>query len=558
MRLHTAALTALLSLSLTACGETSDSSTDAGSCEGGKCDDAEGSEGTDAFVQQNYCVGVRGNGQLITAHFASLARIIEHYGLTSGVSGGSSGSITSFLLESIQMNPAVNDCGGKGCTDEEAANRAALLFKSLQGYIGVLAGTPEAAAIAQLIPVAQQVAERDIAGLAESDPEAARQALEELLQSTDIRELLNPELLALLQDSPDPTFHVQDVAAAIAGAASFSADNPNILVRPGLIDFTAFAEKIGRIGSFYAGYGNYDAEAFEAFMSSCATPGKGMNWDRVAALPVGDTGLVCAQVFDQLATSWRDDFIAKEDQYESRIDDEIGAELPALISTSVITGPSAVRWADARDAYFAAEPTELGVEFDDVRFGYFGARDDLDLVESNNAGFDDIKTAKFMSLGSATWRTALSYSPAEPGLTRALELPVGDDGVRNISAGGWSDLHPTLVLRNMGCDNVVYVTRTDGELGGFADGVATLLGMDEDTGKKLYDLGQDSALTRSIAEADAVWCTNWNDISATDIAAVSDDGYNATLISSDPNFTDGAQAYENLDPEFSAEGCSVE
>ncbi|MEM6294482.1 MAG: hypothetical protein AAGA54_24630, partial [Myxococcota bacterium] len=538
--------------------DASDSSNDAGSCEGAKCDDAEGSEGTDGFVQQSYCVGVRGNGQLITAHFASLARIIEHYGLVSGVSGGSSASITSFLLESIQMNPAVNDCGGKGCTDEEAANRAALLFKSLQGYVGVLAGTPEAAAIAQLIPVAQQVAEQDIAGLAETDPEAAREALDVILQSTDIRELLNPELLALLQNSPNPEFHVQDIAAAIAGAASFNADNPDILVRPGLIDFAAFAEKIGRIGSFYAGYGNYDAETFEAFMASCATPGKGLNWDGVATLPVGDTGMVCAQVFDQLATTWRDDFIANEDQYASRIDDEIGAELPALISTSVITGPSAVRWAGARDAYFAGEPTELGVDFDDVRFGYFGARADLDLVESNNGGFDDIKSDKFMAIGTATWRTALSYSPAEPGLARALELPVGQDGVQNISAGGWSDLHPTLVLRNMGCDNVVYVTRTDVELGGFADGVATLLGMDEGTGEKLYGLDQDSALTRSIDEADAVWCTNWNDIPATDIAAVSADSYNATLITADPNFTEGAQAYENLDPEFSAQGCSVE
>ena len=63
---------------------------------------------------------------------------------------------------------------------------------------------------------------------------------------------------------------------------------------------------------------------------------------------------------------------------------------------------------------------------------------------------------------------------------------------------------------------------------------------------------------RPVAEADAVWCTNWNDISATDIAAVSDDSYNAVMITEDPSFTMGAQAYENIDPTYSRVGCSVE
>ncbi|MGH1346006.1 MAG: hypothetical protein ACRBN8_30860, partial [Nannocystales bacterium] len=452
MRLSTLALTALFSLSLTACGEDSDSAEGGGQCDGAKCDSADDMD-SDEFSQQSYCVGVRGNGELITAHFASLSRIIEHYGLTSGVSGGSSASITSFLLESVQMNPAVTRCGEETCSDAEAANRAALLLKSLQGYMVVLAGTPEAAAISQLIPVAQQAAAQDIAALAETDPVAAQAALEELLASEDIRDLINPELIGLLQSSPNPQYHVQDIAQAITGLASFNATDPRILVRPGLIDFSGVAEKIGRIGSFYAGYGSYDAAGFEGFMRACATPGAGLSWSEVAALPVGDTGFNCGEAFGGLAVPWRTDFLANEDQYESRIDDQIGAELPALISTSVITGPSVQRWAGARDAYFAGEEEiEIGVDFDDVKFGYFGAQTDLDTAGRNSAKFSDIKTAKFHAIGPASWRTALSYSPAEPGLARALELPDG-----TVSAGGWSDLHPTLALRNMGCDNVVYV-----------------------------------------------------------------------------------------------------
>lgn len=552
MRLSTVALTALFSLSLAACGEDSDSSGEAGQCDGAKCDATEDGKDSDEFAQQSYCVGVRGNGELITAHFASLSRIIEHYGLTSGVSGGSSASITSFLLESVQMNPAVTTCGEEACSDAEAANRAALLLKSLQGYMVVLSGTPEAGAISQLIPLAQQAAAQDIAALAETDPEAARAALDALLASEDLRDLINPELLGLLQSSPNPQYHVQDISQAIAGLASFNATDPRILVRPGLIDFAGAAEKFGRIGSFYAGYGKYDAAGFEGFMQACATPGRGLSWSEVAALPVGDTGFNCGEAFGGLAVPWRTDFIANEDQYDSRIDDQIGAELPALISTSVITGPSVQRWAGARDAYFAGEEEiELGIDFDDVKFGYFGNQSDLDVAGRNSAEFDDIKTSKFHAIGPASWRTALSYSPAEPGLARALELPDG-----TVSAGGWSDLHPTLVLRNMGCDNVVYVTRTDVEVGGFADGVATLLGMDDETRTKLYDLAEGSSIANSIVDADAVWCTNWNDVPATDIVAVSKDSYNATLITEDPSFTMGAQAYENIDPEYKADGCS--
>ncbi len=553
MRFTSAALTALLSLSFAACGESDNASSDSNNCEGAKCD-AAGDDGRDEFEQRSYCVGVRGNGELITAHFASLARIIEHYGLTSGVSGGSSASITSFLLESIQMHPAVTTCGDVPCTDEQAANRAALLLKSLQGYLTVLAGTPEAAAITQLAPLAKTLADQDLEALAKSDPEAARAAFEDLLTSSDLRELINPELLELLQTSPDPAFHVQDVAGALAAAASFDAGDPTILVRPGLIDFTALAEKVGRIGSFYAGYGDYDADGFEAFMAGCADAGRGLNWAELAALPVDDAGTRCGDAFNTLATRWRDDFIANEDVYVSRIDDQVGDVLPALISTSVITGDSAQRWAKARDQYFAAEEFAIDMDFDEIRFGYFGAKEDLDQVGRNAQGFDDLKSSKFMSLGQASWRRALSYSPAEPGLARALELP----DTENISAGGWSDLHPSLVLRNMGCDNVMYVTRTDVDLGGFADSVAHLLGMSDEVGAELYDLQRDSSITRSVAEADAVWCTNWNDIPATDVAAVSADGYGAALVTRDPTFTEGRQAYENIDPDLSAVGCTVQ
>ena len=548
-----------LSLGAAACTATTnaDDPSAGPSCNGAKCDSVDDVDidvtDSDEFTPHDYCVGVRGNGPLITSHFASLARIIEHYGLASGISGGSSGSVSSFMLDSIQMNPAVTKCGTASCTPEQAANRAALLLKSLRGYVEVLGGTEEAAALNLLAPVVRAIVQGNLEELAQTDPEAAREALLALLESNDLRALINPELLELLENSPDPAYHVQDIIGGLTAAVNFEANSPDILMRPGLIDFRALAEKFGRIGSFYAGYGTYDEAGFETFMASCADAGRGLLWPAIAAIQT-DSGATCGELYRTLATEWRADFVANEDTHRSRIDDHVGADLPALISTSVITGDSARRWSEARDLYFAAEDYSLEIDFDEVRFGYWGATEDLERVANNPMRFDDAKTERFMSLGHGTWREALSYSPAEPGLTRAQELPDGT----NVSAGGWSDLHPMLVLRNMGCEDIVYVNRMGGEEGSFALGVATLLGMDQETSDELYAHVGDSAFNRSLAEADAVWCTNWNELSAAEVDAVMEDGYNAPMVTEDPTFTAGAQAYENIDPTNSSLGCAVQ
>ncbi|MEM7156672.1 MAG: hypothetical protein AAF799_27740 [Myxococcota bacterium] len=548
-----------LGLGATACTTTADAdeATAGGSCNGAKCDSVEDVDvdvtDSDEFTPHDYCVGVRGNGPLITSHFASLARIIEHYGLASGVSGGSSGSVSSFMLESIQMNPAVTQCGAASCTPEQAANRASLLLKSIRGYVDVLGTTEEAAALNLLAPLMRAITQGNLEELAQTDPEAARDALVALLESDDLRSLINPELVELLENSPDPAYHVQDILGGLTAAVNFQADSPDILMRPGLIDFEALGEKFGRIASFYAGYGRYDDTGFETFMASCADPGRGLLWPAIAAIRT-DSGSTCGEIYERLATEWRADFVANEDTLHSRIDDPVGASLSALISTSVITGESAKRWSEARDLYFAAEDYTLEIDFDEVRFGYWGTAEDLQQVGNNPMRFDDGKTERFMSLGDGTWREALSYSPAEPGLTRAQELP---DGV-NVSAGGWSDLHPTLVLRNMGCEDIIYVNRVGGEAGSFALGVATLLGMDEETSDDLYGHEGDSAFNRSLREADAIWCTNWNDLSAANVDEVMQDGFNAPMVTDDPTFTAGAQAYENIDPDNTSLGCAVQ
>ncbi|RYZ69247.1 MAG: hypothetical protein EOP09_08020, partial [Proteobacteria bacterium] len=76
-----------------------------------------------------YCLALRGNGELIPAHWGALARTVETYGVPTKMSGGSSASISLFLLESAALNPSVQSENAR-----EQAVRAAYLMKSMQGF----------------------------------------------------------------------------------------------------------------------------------------------------------------------------------------------------------------------------------------------------------------------------------------------------------------------------------------------------------------------------------------------------------------------------------------
>ena len=350
------------------------------------------------------------------------------------------------------------------------------------------------------------------------------------------------------QLSPNPEFHVADIIEGIKGLGNFSVDSAQILIRPGVINFASLGEKFGRAASFYAGYGPADEDAMEMFFDECAMPGLGMDWFAVAGLPAQDSN--CGGLFDDMVGNYRETLIANEDQFPSRIDDKVGQAMPALISTSVLTGEAVNAFKTARATYMGGAVPTLEVNFDDVRFGYWGAAADMAKVAANENGYDDLKTQKLLDLGEATWREVLAYSPAEPGLARALELPDG-----NVSAGGWSDLHPVLALNNLGCEQVVYVTR-EGNESGFAIGVAGLLGMSEADQTALYDLDEDSSYSLSIAEAGANYCTNWNAMDALNLPGITADGFNAPMEANSDFFTEGERRYAGARAGIAKRGCT--
>ncbi len=457
------------------------------------------------------CVAVRGNGHYIVTHFASMARIVESYGIPNGMAGGSSGSITQFVYESVLMNPVVRTCGTRACNKGEASARVALTLKSLQGYGEAVAGSDEVVAITELVALVSKLKaeteKRDIEGLLKTDVAAATKQLQEVLAIPEFANIVNPEIKDLLASPTRASFAARDVQKSITTLGAFSVDDNRLFFRPGLLNWNALADLFGRVASFYAGYAPADGAGMKSWLDDCANASVGKPWPEAAATstPSG----TCGARFTGLVNAYRKDVRANPPA-KSRIDDRVDLATPLtkLISTSVLEGEAAKAYKTARAEYLAGKYPEGNITFappfSDIKFGYWGRAADLEKVRSNPRKFADLKTEKFTALGGGSWREVLTASPAEPGLSRFVELPDG-----RISAGGWSDLAPVLVLKNAGCQKVIYVTR-EGDESGFATKIAKNVGMDEPSWQKLYDLSGQSSYTKSVTDADGVWCTNWN------------------------------------------------
>lgn len=504
------------------CGQAGDGPADEGGLQGGA--NAKGPK---------LCVALRGNGPSVITHFVSLARIVEHYGVVDGIAGGSSGSLTTFVYESILANPAISRCGTTECSETERAARVSLALKSIQGYGMTVASSEEGAAIGDLAGTAaklkKEVEERGIGALVSKDAALAAQQLEAVLEIPEVRTLVNPESFAMLRDTAHLEYNVKEIHTSIVSLGSFSVDDNRLFFRPGILSWDSLSLLFGRVADFYAGSGGADqSEAQTAWLDACADASVGKPWEEATALPT-PSGATCGEAFGKVASDYRAK-VRAGNQPPARLSERIGAPAPLrkIVTTSVLEGDAVPAYARARAAYLSGEHVEgsvpFDVSFDDVKFGYWGAEEDLAALAADTERFGDLKTRKMTSLGDATWKEILTRSPAEPGLSRLVELPDG-----RISAGGWSDLAPTLALKNLDCERVVYVTR-EGDESGFATKIAKNLGMSEADWQKLYDLNEPaSSYNVSLQEADAVWCTNWNSFSDVQQREMAVDAWSAPL-----------------------------
>ncbi|MBO9668006.1 MAG: hypothetical protein J7501_14485 [Bdellovibrio sp.] len=476
----------------------------------------------------NYCAAIRGNGELMPAHWGAMSSLVEDNGLPSAMAGGSSATITMFLLESLSQNPRVQ-------TNSERA----LLIKSFQGYFETMTQTPEGKAIQALLAdkntfeslVASANRIDDVLGNPTAKELLVKNLsnLQTLMESQDLQEIINPDFVVYVQRTlilanqknskaqSIALYRSAQITHAIKNFGSFdSVTDKTLFVRPGLIDFKKLALIIGKMGNFYANYNNESAagkqieQRMKDFLQLCTPGSKDLTWRELTqAKPA------CAQLLGSAVLMYRESGA----KGKSRVNENIGAYIPSFATTSVLSGAAVEKYVNLYKAYQMTTDLNFGdfsVAPNDLHFGYWGYSSDLAKIENQLRTApeyrNDLKSQMFMSLGDSSWAKVLATSPAEPGLARIQAMPNN-----LLSAGGWSDLHPVLVLKAFGCDNVIYVTRK-GEESAFAQGVFRRLTLaDDNTMNQLYSTSNpNSSMMRSQQAATKIKCTDWNAFKVTE------------------------------------------
>lgn len=483
-----------------------------------------------SLAQGKYCLAIRGNGELEPAHWGAAARVIEQWGLPSAMAGGSSGSITMFLLNAVAQNPFVND---PTIDSAEKNRRAALIVKSFKGFFIELKNTKFSQDFFKLYGDFNKLKAGDITTSMKATLAAKSFAGAQTILSAGLRDGLfsvistGPFVKALNErDEKRAQFYLQQLQEGIDLFGKFDAmKDSNLFFRQGLINFPNAANSFGRWASFYAlpTKNKETVGAWQNFIKECSAASENKSWvELITAKPQ------CADLFRRVFTR----YFANEPR--SRFEDrEIGSPIPVFPSTAVIVGSAAQQVEQAFLDYDKQLDPKFGDKFriknpEEILFGYWGDTNDLKRVRSGLDPMDE-KSRRFYPLGKTTWKQVLSLSPAEPGLSALV--PFEANGEKIYSAGGWSDLHPMNVLKASGCEHVVFLTRQGGE-SLFAQGVANrLMNLKRpiskmtaklndagdpkadvnDTWSKLFNMANPkSSVNTALSLASAVACTNWN------------------------------------------------
>jgi len=489
------------------------------------------------------CAGIRGNGQNLFAHYGALARHVEEYGAITCAAGGSSGSITTFLLESMWANPDLHQCRRGPCGNRARDARMSLMLKSFIGLVDT--GLFED--VSTVTALVAGVSSGNILELLNGPiPLEGVTALTRLLQ--DLGPLINPEVIQLLLTSPDPVFHARDIIDGLQKGLAFQVDDPKVFLRTSVVQFDAFATLLGEYGSFYAGYGPADRRGFSAWLNRCGKAGRGLTWEQVADLP-GTQGRTCGETFADLFNQYRADLA----QFggPNRADDEVGLYLPVFGVTGVLTGDAIEQWEEARAAWIAAAPIPFEPNFDDIGVGYWGQKRELRRMSRRlDRFFDDLVSEQFVKLGAPAWREVLASSPAEPGFSPGVRLSSGF-----VSVGGWADPLRVQPLIALGARRTITINRLGG-VGGFTEAVTRLLNASDEQVDALYSTTDpDSSFYVGLSEATGVWCTDW-DGQGGDPNLLFNDAFNSPLITSNRRLLRPRFGYPNVGPDFSIGGCT--
>ncbi len=551
-----------------------------------------------------YSLALRGNGHRMGAHWGAMASLVEQHGFPLAMAGGSSASLSMFLLESVALNPLVQ---GQSTSRQKALG--SLLLKSVHGFLRLsfadsrlanVTGLTQYLHLAQegpaLIPKELLPDWTQLWRLSEYEEEAHPDLWieryqfflfnkKQLLQAWETavnqgwlnREVIKrgQHLIRLITLSSDAVevmesirefrFLVEELERGIAQVGRFdAAGDANLFVRPGILDFQGLATSFGQMADFYAGYFMQEEELalLKQFVARCEQASLGRTWAQLISVRPD-----CQEKLGQLLKSYFAHYLERRTQAQaplSRVQEPVGRYISAFPTTAVLVGEGAKRVSGWLKGYQETLSADYGRDFKvepwDLRFGYWGKEEDLDLLLRHLqqdplliGGQDmsrDRKTEKFFALGEASWLEVLSYSPAEPGLAPLLPLRLAS-GEKVYSAGGWSDLSPTIVLQahleSSGKWSAaasasgfqpqrIYLTRR-GEESQFAqDVLARLVGPDSLEGHRLFSAeNPHSSFVQSHRQAfvDQIMLTDWNDLDPLrdGLTALIEEGYRAPLLS---------------------------
>ena len=491
-----------------------------------------------------FCAAVRGNGQYIFTHFGSLARITEEYGILDGIAGGSSGSLTAFIYESMRMNPLL-----KKYSDEDKQLKMALMLKSTLGYLDTVKGTDEFYALAGMQAFGQTLNEKGVGAVESDNIDQAKSTLNVILADPTVKRLINPEIFTMLAGRDKPPyksmeFKVDEIKLAAGALTAFAANDQKLLFREGLINIKNVAEIAGRVADFYAGSKHVNKTAMETFFSQCGdATTKGLDWRQVADLDRG--GKKCGLIFSELVGAYRVEM--RKANYvtpKSRLDDPLGKVMDSVIlSAFVENDPNSASTASqdfqaALSRYRNGGEPVYDVDFNNVHFGYWSSEAWKAKLATGIDQTTDAKLKKYRSVSSAvlTWRDIIPLSIMEPGLSRMQEVDA-----KRVFIGGWADLFPVQSLKAAGCNEVIYVSRQGPESKFVSDsrpitaatpkvGVAELLNLTPAQQHDLYNADNpNSSYTKGVGLADAVWCPNWDTIGSTEFDKMFIDSYNSRI-----------------------------
>ena len=486
--------------------------------------------------QPKVCAAVRGNGERILAHFHALAGYVEHWGPVDTMAGSSSGTITAFIYESIRQNPLVNRCEGRTCTKDEANLRMSLLLKSTAGILEVIRRQPIGQELLYWLNFGKSLS----LGNGNSSDDSLK-SIPPIVLGIVIKLVLDSKYIISLIDSSyrewieteSPKDIQQKRQEQTLASINFLIDPvfpSDIFFRRAVLNYEEIVRNVGFFGNFYAGY-DEAAVFMKDFVDHCAQKALGKTWDALSE------NSDCQERF---VTSYEKWFAALSDNPKQRLDEEIGALYPSIGVSGYIDNEEVLENYRRQNVVFQnGKKPKWDLNESDLKIGYWRSssldgRTPAPIDEEDEIGeLTSSKWQAYRNLGRMNWRNVITLSASEPGGATLRWFP----DQKSLSLGGWVDPVPVKLLKDVGCDKVIYFTR-EGDRSMYPPEIIKALGFSETMATQWFDQKDpQSAVVQSMKMADAYWCTQWDSFGVNKIAEMLEDAYHSPIVSIDPVFT---------------------